>query len=208
MAGPRLTIKPGSGRKSPAALAAADRRPAREIMWAKMRELRIFTVEDVAAPARLDKTSAQYFLNGLLAAGIVTAEKAGRAQPTRYELVKDPGALVPRIGPDGQAVTQGDIRAGAWRAMRVLGNFTLRDLHVTSGISEVDAKSFCKYLVKAGYIVFRAKGAGGRPSVYRFVEGRYTGPRPPQVARIMVVFDPNIGEVVWPLADQADVGAA
>jgi len=214
MAAPKIVLKPSSGQKSPAALAAAGRKPPRDIMWAKIRELRTgFTLEEVAAPARLDPTSARHFMNTLVAAGIMQVEAGartpkGRLGPATYSLLRDTGVVPPRFDLDGQPVTQGSIRAAAWRAMRVLKTFTLRDLHITSGITEVDAKSYCKYLVKAGFIAFKAKGAGAKVSAYRFVESRFTGPKPPQVTRIKVVFDPNTGEVAWPRADQVTVDEA
>ena len=214
MAGAKIVLQTSAGQKSPAALAAAGRKPPRDIMWAKIRELKTgFTLEQVAAPARLDLTSARHFMNTLVAAGLVQSTPGertprGRLGPAIFTLVRDPGIVTPRFDLDGQPVTQGGTRAAAWRAMRALKSFTIRDLHVTSGITEVDAKSYCKYLLKAGYIAFKqkgaGKGAGATVSVYRFVESRFTGPQAPQVTRIKVVFDPNIGRAVWPLADQVE----
>ncbi|PWR17483.1 hypothetical protein, partial [Zavarzinia aquatilis] len=198
---PAMLIKPAAGQKSPAAMAAAGRGMPRDIMWAKIRELRAFVLEDVAAPARLDPTSARHYANCLVAAGILSVHGGGKGQPARYELANDPGRRTPRVDVDGNPVQQGSARAAAWRAMRSLKVFSIRDLHVTSGISEVDAKSYLQYLVKAGYVAFRVKGAGGKPSTYRLVEAAWRGPLPPQVTRIKVVYDPNIREVTWPRAD-------
>lgn len=210
MAAPKIVLRASAGQKSPAALAAAGRKPPRDIMWAKIRELKAgFTLEQVAPPELLHPTSARHFMNTLVAAGIIEAAPGertakGRLGPVIFTLVRDPGAATPRFDLDGQPVTQGGTRAAAWRAMRALKTFTIRDLHVTSGITEVDAKSYCHYLLKAGYIAFKTKGVGAKVSVYRFVESRFTGPQPPQVTRIKVVFDPNIGQAVWPLADQVE----
>lgn len=202
---PAMLIKPNGGRKSPAAMAAAGRGLARDIMWAKIRELKSFVLEDVAAPARLEPSSARHYATCLVAAGILRSHKAVRGEPACYELISDPGKRTPRVDIEGKPVTQGNARAAAWRAMKSLKVFTIRDLHVTSGISEIDAKSYLQYLVKAGYVAFKVRGAGKRPSIYRFVEAAWRGPLPPQVTRIKVVYDPNVGEVTWPLADQAEV---
>lgn len=32
---------------------------------------------------------------------------------------------------------------------------------------------------------------------YRFIAGRNSGPRPPQVQRLKQVYDPNLDRVVW-----------
>ncbi|RJF94837.1 hypothetical protein D3874_03210 [Oleomonas cavernae] len=198
------------GRKSPAALAANDRRPPREIIWAKIRQLQTFTIDQVATPARVDRSSARTFVFGLEKAGyLVRLDPNPDTKELRFQLAKDAGAAVPRIGKDGERVTQGDLRAAAWRAMRSLKVFTIRDLHVTSGISETDAKSYINYLVKAGFLAYRLKSKhAGQVSRLAFIESRFTGPKAPQVTSIKVVFDPNVGEVVWPIVGQDAIEVA
>lgn len=204
---PRSKIAAG---RSPAARAAAGRVAPRDAMWAEVRALRTFGTKEIAAAGNVDRNAARVFLAGLAAAGIVRIEPpaadTAKRLAIRYELLRDPGPVTPRVGLDGQPVLQGNLRAAAWRAMRSLKVFTVRDLHVTSGISEVDGRSYLHFLTQAGYVRYRTKGVASAPSVYQFVESRFTGPKPPQVMNVKAVYDPNVAKVVWPLADQVEEG--
>lgn len=171
---------------------------SREATWELIRAKRTFTARELWQELKLAKSSIQDYLVGLTRAGYLSTEEipSGTSTPAlRYTLQRDPGPEPPRVRRDGTEVTQGRGRIQMWRAMRVLGQFTLRDLVVHAAteehqVAEIEAKSYCYFLTRAGYLIKRG-------DLYTARRDRYTGPRPPMIQRIKQVFDPNLGKVVW-----------
>jgi len=164
----------------------------REALWQAIRTLRSFTLAQVRKETRCSRGQVEEYAKALLAAGLIERVEGERG---RYLLVKDSGAVAPRLRRDGSEVTMGRGREQMWRAMRVLGSFSLRDLvvHATTeehAVAENEAASYCQFLAHAGYLV--RKGSN-----YLFIRSRYSGPRPPMIQRVKQVFDPNLGKVVW-----------
>lgn len=170
----------------------------REAIWALIRLMRTFTLRDLWVELKLSKASIQDYLTGLKNAGYLAVEKkerGGSFSENNYTLIKDVGPEAPRVRRDGTAVTQGRGRIQMWRAMKVLGQFSVRDLVVHAATEEHqvamgEARTYCQFLEKARYLVKRG-------DIYVFQRQRYTGPRPPMVQKIKQVYDPNLGEVVW-----------
>lgn len=165
---------------------------SREALWRAIRTLRTFTLAQVRSETRCSRGQIEEYVKALLAAGLIERVEGERG---RYSLVKDPGAVAPRLRRDGSEVTMGRGREQMWRAMRVLGTFTLRDLvvHATTeehAVAEHEAASYCQYLTHAGYLLRRGDS-------FVAVRSRYSGPRPPMIQRVKQVFDPNLGKVVW-----------
>lgn len=164
----------------------------REALWKAIRELKTFTPKEVRMETRCSVGQVEDYLKALHAAGLIERIEGERG---RYALVKDPGAVAPRLRRDGSEVTVGRGREQMWRAMRVLGSFSVRDLvvHATTeehAVADNEAATYCQFLARAGYLV--RKGAR-----YLFIRSRYSGPRPPMIQRVKQVFDPNLGKVVW-----------
>jgi hypothetical protein len=188
-----------AGRKSPV-LMLKWKRPvdARQAIWDVLRALDAdangvrFTARAVSDGAKIHLDTVSSYFECLVAGGVL-----GKAD-NLFHLIKPPSLHAPRLRADGTPVEQGRGRSGAWRTMRVFKRFTVLEIHNASGASQVDIKSFCKYLLKAGYLRAIVKGAGGKPSTYQLIKD--TGPRPPQVTRIKCVFDPNLGAITWPAA--------
>ncbi len=96
-----------------------------------------------------------------------------------------------------------------WRTIRMVKQFTPRDLALQSsteevGVTEATARTYCTMLLKAKYLrVIQKAVPGKRQAIYLFV--RDTGPLPPQIQRVKQVYDPNINEVVYypPTAGEA-----
>jgi hypothetical protein len=189
-------------------------RPGREGVWDAIRRGRRFTVADLQGETRLGVDSIRDYLHGLQAAGYIrslgpdtrreqrTSRRANEFLPTLYELVGDPGPDAPRLRRDGSEVTQGRGRDHMWRTAKMLGAFDARDLAVHAStedctVSEADAKYYCAYLARAGYLAVVEPGGPARLARYRFLVTRNTGPRAPMVQRVRQVFDPNLGRVVW-----------
>lgn len=173
-------------------------------MWAAIRQSggADISLRAIADAGKVDLSSAKHFVGPLSKAGILV--EISPAPAAVYQLVGRHTATVPRLDADGVPLPR-DLRQAAWDAMRVLKEFTLLDLQITSAISIADAKHYCGLLAKAGYLKYRTKGAGAIPSRFMFVPSMNTGPKAPQISRIKVVWDANRREAVWPLAEQVEV---
>lgn len=169
-------------------------------IWAEIRRLNIFTPREIHRNTDIPRKTITDYVKRLLAGGYI--ERHSSFEETgRYVLVRDAGIHPPRIRPDGQPVTQGKGVENMWRSMRMLRQFTPRDIMVhsttdTVSVTEATVKSYCSMLLKAGYLrVIQKAVPGKRQAIYRFV--RNTGPLPPQIQRVKQVYDPNIREVTY-----------
>lgn len=185
----------------------------REAAWAAMRRLGTFTPPQIRSETLLGRDTVRDYIDGLAAAGYIeetgeTVHQRGAAYSRVYRVVRD-AAEAPRVRRDGTAVTQGLGREQMWRTMRILGEFSARDLAVTASTEEVliayaEAQTYCHYLHRAGYLAATDPGGPGRPARYRFLRTRYTGPQPPQIQRVRQVYDANLREVVWRQGGDSD----
>ncbi len=169
-------------------------------IWAEIRKLNIFTWQDIQVNTDINKKTITDYLKRL-EAGRYIEKHTSWEDDRRYILLRDAGIHAPRIRRDGTPVTQGGGVMNMWRSMRMLGQFTPRDiaLHSTTDtvkVTEVTAKTYCSILLKAKYLrVLQKAVPGKRQAAYKFV--RITGPLPPQVQRVKQVFDPNIRQVTY-----------
>lgn len=169
-------------------------------VWAEIRRLKIFTKREIHDSTDINKKTITDYVQRLMAGGYIE-EHDSFVETAQYMLVRDAGIHPPRIRPNGQPVQQGKGTANMWRSMRMLGQFTPRDImaHSTTdtvSVTEATAKSYCSMLLRARYLrVVQKAVPGKRQATYKFV--RNTGPLPPQVQRVKQVFDPNLGEVTY-----------
>jgi hypothetical protein len=190
------------GRKSPVLL-LKWRRPvdSRQAIWDAIRAAGLVdsvSLEEIERETRIHQRTIRDYLGCLTAAGIVELTLDPK---TAWRLVDDQGMRAPRVRTDGTPVTQGQGRANAWKGIRILKRFTMRDLHAATGTAESDLKSYLPYLVKAGYLRLVEPGSrkkGGSAPVYMLDPRRNSGPEAPQVTRLKAVFDANTETVVWP----------
>lgn len=179
----------------------------RDALWAVIRNLkRSFTARELRRETCCSSSQTGEYLKGLTAAGILSAtddqEHTGPIRRKIYTLEKDSGVVAPRVRKDGSQVTQGASRHQIWATMRVLGTFDYRSLAITASteevpVAETEANSYCQALAKAGYLKIVTPSKPGTPATYRFLPGKYTGPRPPQIQRVKSIYDPNLKKVVW-----------
>lgn len=172
---------------------------------------RLFTVADVHGKTNAALDTVRGYVASLVRAAyleLVEQRERGGGRPAAnvYRLLKAPSEA-PRLRRDGTPVEMGGAREQMWRTMRMLGQFTVRDLVVAAStartpIKESDAKDYLRYLRLAGYLVSQRQALPGGPAVYRLLPGRYTGPRPPMVQRVKRVWDPNLNKVMWSQADR------
>lgn len=195
--------------RKPVHLMASARRPeGRQVIWQAIRRLHRFSLHDLERATRIHETTLKTYLVGLTNAGYlarVDAEEPAaevRYQPAYWSLVRDIGIEAPRVRKDGTEVTQGRGREQMWRTMRIIGEFNAGELAVQASTEEhrvdpAEAKHYCHYLYKAGYLARTQAARRGSLARYRLLPSRYTGPQPPQIQRIRQLWDPNLGRVVW-----------
>jgi len=193
----------------------------RDAIWAAIRILREFSVSEIEDQTRINQSTIKTYVRGLTNANYLERIECHprtkgdtRYVENRWRLVNNVGVDAPRVTREGKPVTQGQSRENMWRTMRIIGEFSVRELAIqatTEGVNvkPSDAKDYVKYLHKAGYLQITRpaqpgnKSGMGTQARYRFIKFRYTGPRPPMVQRTKQVFDPNVGTVVWPRSDDS-----
>lgn len=199
-------------------IAAAARPEGRQVIWGAIRTLRhSITVSQIEDVTRIKEATIRTYVRGLERAGYLrkiahACERAthvpGSFEAAVYELINDCGVEAPRVTRNGEQVTQGRAREQMWRTMRVLREFSWRELAVQASTEEQqvkpeDARDYIKHLHAAGYLACaRPAKPGHKPGTgtlaqYRLLPSKYTGPQPPMIQRVKQVFDPNLGRVVW-----------
>ncbi|MCH8500181.1 MAG: hypothetical protein LAT63_17045 [Marinobacter sp.] len=142
------------------------------------------------------------YIVGLSAAGYLRELSREPGKTVGYELANDCGVDAPRVRKDGSEVTQGRGREQMWRTVKIIGEFTSRELAQAAStpaheVAELTAKDYCLMLAGAGYLTITRQGSPGVPARYRLVPSRWTGPRAPMIQRLKQLYDPNTGEVVY-----------
>lgn len=133
------------------------------------------------------------------------AERRETDENPEYRIV-NPVKIAPRLRKDGSVVTQGRGTENMWRTMRMMRQFSPRDLaaHATTGtanVSVLTARKYCELLVRVGYLR-TVKPKGGRAdAIYKLI--RNTGPKPPMVQRDKSIFDQNTNEKLVTQEDAA-----
>jgi hypothetical protein len=90
-----------------------------------------------------------------------------------------------------------------WTALKALRGFNCTELasaasNATHQVSVQSAKTYARFLLRAGYLALSASSRPGVQARYRFIRSRNTGPRAPLVCRDKSVMDANTGANVWP----------
>ncbi len=186
----------------------------RDAIWSAIRDLREFSISEIEDKTLISHDSIKIYILGLTKAGYLKRAKHHhrakvdyRFVANRWQLINDIGVDAPRVTRGGKCITRGLGRENMWHAMRILRDFSAKELasHASTDdviINHADAKNYINYLHKAGYLIVVMPATSGNKSDsqtrYRMPASRYTGPRPPMIQRTKQVFDPNTGEVVWP----------
>lgn len=195
--------------------AAASREPqGRQPLWEEMVKFNgePFTITDIHDQTYVSRHTIRSYLKSL-----VLAEYVERIEPPegaireeaaiRFKIIADPVPYhAPRLNREGKPVVQGGGVENMWRTMRMLGQFSPRDLaaHATTDIvnvSDTTAKSYCSLLLQAGFLKVVSKAQPPKKqAVYRLI--RNTGPNPPMIQRTKQVFDPNT-QKAYPVGGQS-----
>lgn len=191
MAGDALTprARPSSGRES---------------VWAAIRALKEFTIQELAKGSGTKGHVAQEYVSALRKAGFVEIKgkteslsgHPGAFQRTVYRLANDVGVDAPRVNKLGEILPEVG-RDRMWRAMRILKEFDVKLLVLTASIpvapvAEGEAAFYCLCLARAGYLYEIEPHKR-----YRFLPSTDSGPKAPVIRRVREVVDANTGEVRW-----------
>lgn len=199
---PRKPITTYAGGKGP-----------RQLIWEAIRaRTEDWTRYQIARAADVEDNTLNTYMQALLKAGIVEKASETRisnvATEATYRLVRDEGLEAPRLRRDGSRVTQGLAQEQMWRTLRLLQCDTnARELAAHAASSEVPvtesaAEHYLAALHTAGYLACTREGKGlgragrGQQARYRLLPARNTGPRPPMVCKLHVVYDANEDRVV------------
>lgn len=172
----------------------------RQLMWDAMRACETgpwFTITDIQKVTGQNKETIRTYLK-CLCAGDCAERREVEPGVVDYRLLGAPGEAAPRLRKNGSAVDQGGGSETMWRSMRMMPEFSPRDLaaHSTTpdvGVSESTAKTYCSVLLAAGYLRVVRPAKRGRLAVYRLI--RNSGPKPPMIQRVKRVYDPNTSEI-------------
>lgn len=199
--------------KTPAHLAMTGGKLPRQRMWDALRAIarsgNELSTYSIARRSEQDDEAVRDYLQALDKAGIVR-RLAARNRDAIWELIIDEGAEAPRVNKRGERLPPDGVEC-IWRALRIVGELSAAEAAEqahTGGatISEEGARLYLQGLALAGYVV-REGGIPGKPSVFRLLPGRNTGPLHPIYQRntFAQVYDPNLDRVVWVKGQSAEV---
>lgn len=192
-----------NGRK-PIQMELIGGKPARQRIWEQLRiHQDKFQIYTIARCAEVDDETLKTYLRCLINGQYVVKLTDGLFETADYQLIRNTGIEAPRLTRDGRPVTQGLGQEAMWRCLRMLGPMDARQLafHATSGGVEVKvetARRYVKALKRAGYlqVIQPCNRQRGKLEVLALIPRMNTGPRPPQIQRVGVVYDPNLNKVM------------
>ena len=187
----------------------------RQAIWDSIRRLRRFDITQIVRDADVKRTSATAYVGrlekGRYVRRVGTAPRRARAfggapmekgrRNVVYALARDVGVEAPELDARGVAPFRGAARDQMWRTMKMIDEFTCRDLAVHASTAEVKvglngARTYIHFLSKAGYLA--RCGKQGTTAIYRLA--KRTGRDAPIITHLPAVFDPNLGRIVWSAA--------
>lgn len=177
----------------------------RQRMWEAMRETADgFTGYQIARRANVHDATVRSYIQSLEKAGYLERiAGADHFEEQTLRLIKDVGIEAPAVTRQGKASTAGQGNEAMWRTLRILGTLSARQLaeHASTSVSVSlwSARSYLKWLARAGYVELLSDKPADRNTRYRLIQSRYSGPRPPMIQRGGHLYDPNLGMVVFTL---------
>ncbi len=174
-------------------------RKNRKLIWKEIRSLKTFTSKDIELRTKVLSGTVYSYLKALVKAEILHKETLpgkGGLRKNRYTLLKDIGAKAPVVGRDGHLV-EDTHQSRVWRAVRILKNFTLKDIVATASqdndpVSLAAVDQYLNYLKRAGYLTKKQN-----EKTFHLNPAMNKGIQAPQIQRIRQIYDPNIDTVVW-----------
>lgn len=137
--------------------------------------------------------SLEAFVKGLVAGGYLRPNDDGSFRLLRRQFE------TPRLTQAGKPLAHAMRSQHMWRAMKMCGYFTARDLAIAATlpdypVTEDEAQRYAEELVTVGYLQSRDNPDALR--LYRLKSKMNTGPAAPRVMRARFVWDPNLCRVM------------
>ncbi|MFW9266479.1 hypothetical protein ACLK1G_04695 [Pseudomonas sp. NR3] len=175
-------------------------------MWESIRVLQPgFSINDIARRSGQLPYDINRYFSALTKAGIIKQIEAPKGKEGRvFALVRDEGADHPRLNSKGQRTYSHLATENIWRTLRILnGDVTAEDVAQTASVggvalTSIKVRQYMNALTEAGYLEISHSG-GPTPDTYRLIQGKYTGPRPPEIRQLdsLQVYDPNLSKLVY-----------
>lgn len=199
----------GRGRKS-IDLEMQGAKSNRQRIWEAIRaSSESFTAYAVSRRSKADDTTVRSYLQSLIKGEYVQVVSGEKFEEQNLRLIKDVGAEAPAVTRHGKQSSAGTGTEAMWRTLRILGELDASELAEQASIvaptTTWTARSYLKWLKRAGYVVEVSPSKPGTMARYRLAPGKYTGPRPPMIQRVGQVFDPNLGQVVFRQPEPSEV---
>ena len=163
-----------------------------------------FTGYKISRKSGVHDTTVRSYIQGLLKAGYVKIIDWPDA--FSYQtlcLVKYTGIEAPTVTKSGSEHVVGLRNEAMWRSLRIMGRATARGLaescSINFQVSLWTARTYLRHLAKAGYVELISARNGDRSAYYQLIPLKYTGPRAPAIKRGGIVYDPNLGKIVYPV---------
>ncbi|WP_043062126.1 hypothetical protein [Brucella anthropi] len=170
---------------------------------------RDFSARDIYELSNAPQSDINDFMRRLEKAKIIDATGAVDSRGSDLFRVIARQSETPKVRRDGTLVEGVSKQKAMWNYIRMAGpsGFTAQDISVWAStdnnqIALPTAKSYVKFLAKAGYLIELVKGRSGNLGVYRLAPKMNTGPLPPMVLRTKAVFDQNQHEIVGPVVTE------
>lgn len=172
----------------------------RDGAWAAMRELKTFTVKQIADRIGLSRKQLGVYIRALQKGGYIARLEKVQAGSFPYRLIKDIGKHRPETLEDGR-LQKPSGRQRMWLAMKVLKRFSHLDIALTAEVYPVSALSYCKMLTIADYLT-----QVENTESYIFNKTKDTGLYAPRLIgrrKSLQVYDRNLNKVVWSESEAA-----
>ncbi|MCM0751006.1 hypothetical protein DEA98_05260 [Brucella pseudogrignonensis] len=166
---------------------------------------RSFTARDVFNHSNAQQSDINDFMRRLVKAGFIEPVASDRDAATYKVIIRQ--SMTPKVRRDGTVIEGVSKQKAMWNHMRMSAGaqgFTAQDISIWASTDETRigieaAKSYIKFLAKAGYLTEVQKGKSGNLGIYRLSPDMNTGPLPPIILRAKGVFDQNRHEIVGPV---------
>jgi hypothetical protein len=212
---------------NPGALNRDDERPSNHAYLRRQLELQVPTTQDGmwgliqhmheegrlisisamhdAFADQISKVAIALYVGGLARSGYLEPVRRATSEPT-WRLVKRQ-AETPRVTRDGVEAVVPTRQAHIWRAMKMLGYFTVDDIVVSAATEDVAlprqaVASYVEQLAAVGYLMMRGDGD---KRVFRLKARMNTGPAAPRILSASFVWDPNTLRIVGEATRVAEV---
>lgn len=169
-----------------AAAPKSVRTSPRDRVWAAIRKLGEFDMQDLWREARVNEDTTRGYLRCLLAAQppyLQVVREAAGGRSRRFRLVRNTGARAPRLDRAGRPVAAGAAADNVWRSIRALRLFSAEEIAATATTKEATvsvayARSYCYNLVRRGFLM-RVPVEQGAPVRFQVIPTRCHAKRPP-----------------------------